>query len=81
MHEKNGFSQPNGIDIARSMACFLVVLIHVSGIRFGEFGAGWWASNAFDSVARCSVTVFFMISGALLLPRKEEIGVFYKNAS
>lgn len=79
MRVKQGFLEPNGIDIARSMACFLVVLIHVAGIRFGEFGEGWWASNAFDSVARCSVTVFFMISGALLLTRQEEITSFYKK--
>lgn len=79
MPEQKGLLQPNGIDLARSIACFLVVLIHVAGIRFGEFGAGWWASNAFDSIARSSVTVFFMISGALLLVKNEEIGTFYKK--
>lgn len=79
MKGANGFRQPNGIDIARSIACFLVVLIHVSGFRFAQFGAGWWASNAYDSMARSSVTVFFMITGALLISRNENIGVFYKK--
>lgn len=79
MGSESGFRQPNGIDVARSIACFLVVLIHVSGFRFGQFGAGWWASNAYDSMARGSVTVFFMITGALLLGRQEEIGEFYKK--
>lgn len=71
--------QPDGIDIARSIACFLVVVIHVSGFRFAQFGAGWWASNTYDSMARSSVTVFFMITGALLFGRNENIGVFYKK--
>lgn len=79
MKGENVLHQPNGIDIARSIACFLVVVIHVSGFRFGQFGAGWWASNAYDSMARSSVTVFFMITGALLLSRSDNILAFYKK--
>jgi len=33
----------------------------------------WWAINAYDSVARISVPLFFMVTGALLVPRESSI--------
>lgn len=62
----------NGHDISldgiRLVATLMVVLIHVSGKGFPGFAEGWWAVNAYESVSRMSVPLFFMLTGALLLP-------------
>jgi len=55
---------------ARIVACFFVVLLHVSaiGVSFCPHASScWWASNFYDSCSRWSVPTFVMISGALLL--------------
>ncbi|PIE58032.1 MAG: hypothetical protein CSA33_05075 [Desulfobulbus propionicus] len=66
-------------DLLRVVACFLVVLLHTSGYKFYIFDEYWWASNFYDSLSRCSVPIFFMISGALLLTKEENIFLFYKK--
>ncbi len=66
-------------DFLRVTACFLVVLLHTAAFNFSTFDEYWWASNFYDSLARCSVPVFFMISGALLLRKQENIFLFYKK--
>jgi len=58
------------------IACFLVILLHVSAEQAMKFGAGWWASNIYDSLARVCVPIFLMISGALLLKKSEPLGSF-----
>lgn len=62
------------LDTMRVVATLLVIVIHVSAKGFGLMGEKhWWAVNAWESVARVSVPLFFMISGALLLGRAHTI--------
>ncbi|KMN20314.1 acyltransferase [Pseudomonas weihenstephanensis] len=61
------------------IACFLVILLHVSADQAMKFGAGWWASNIYDSLSRVCVPIFLMISGALLLKKSEPLGRFIKK--
>ncbi|KHK61459.1 acyltransferase [Pseudomonas frederiksbergensis] len=68
-----------GIDVARALACLLVVVVHISATDFYAFGPRWWPANFFDSIARIAVPVFFLISGALVLVPEEPIGTFYKK--
>jgi surface polysaccharide O-acyltransferase-like enzyme len=63
----------------RVLACFMVVLLHVSAETFVKAGPGWWAGNVFDSLARSCVPLFFMIAGATMLRRDEEIGPFFRK--
>lgn len=72
------------LDNARIIAIFGVVVLHLSARVMLKHPMGsmfWWVGNIGDSIARWSVPVFVMISGALLLdPTKEEgILVFYKK--
>lgn len=66
------------IDLLRIIACFLVVASHcsdpflVSESR-SDFIGGW----VIGSIARCSVPLFVMISGALLLPTSLGTKAFY----
>ncbi|EPJ6120609.1 acyltransferase [Klebsiella aerogenes] len=57
----------SGIDLARSISCFLVVLLHVAGYGFYENGPNWFSANLIDSFTRVCVPVFIMITGALLI--------------
>ncbi len=66
-------------DLLRVTACFLVVMLHTAAAKFYTFDQHWWASNFYDSLSRCSVPVFFMISGALLLTKQDNIFLFYKK--
>lgn len=60
----------HALDTMRVVATLLVIVIHVSAKGFGLMGErNWWAVNAWESVARVAVPLFFMISGALLLTR------------
>ncbi len=59
-------------DLCRSLALFGVVLIHACGALLQPWGpyalADWLrAANVLDSIARCSVPLFVMLSGALIL--------------
>lgn len=68
-----------GIDLARVVATALVVLLHVSGRYFGAFGPNWMAANIYDSLSRLSVPLFFMISGALLIPRQDSLNAVIRR--
>jgi len=58
-------------DLCRVAAIFGVVVIHACGANFYQFGkipsADWLSINLLDSLVRCSVPLFVMLSGALLL--------------
>ncbi len=56
-----------GIDIARVVACFLVILLHVAAVGFHSFSDNWWKSNLVDSFSRVCVPIFIMITGSLLI--------------
>ncbi|MCA8267459.1 acyltransferase [Burkholderia vietnamiensis] len=66
-------------DLLRVLACFMVVVVHVSGADTLSFGPNWWAGNLYDSLARACVPIFFMLSGATLLPKAEPLFVFFKK--
>ncbi|MFC1653500.1 acyltransferase [Patescibacteria group bacterium] len=70
-------------DFVRVASLFLVVLLHVSAPLLYMYGAVsnfyWSVGNFFDSISRMSVNLFFMLSGALLISKKELIHVFYKK--
>lgn len=71
------------IDLLRFLAMFGVVIIHNSADVVTEWdryrGSWWWAANLYDSLARASVPLFIMLSGALLLPKRENYGVFFSK--
>lgn len=58
-------------DLCRVVAIFGVVVIHACGAYFYQFGkistTEWLSINLVDSLVRCSVPLFVMLSGALLL--------------
>lgn len=60
-------------NLCRVVAIYGVVLIHSCGAAFYQFGAiprvDWLSANFLDSVVRCAVPLFVMLSGALILPR------------
>lgn len=55
----------NEVHIARSMAIFLVVLLHSSGAFFMQFGDHWWIVNLYSSFSRQCIGLFFLITGYL----------------
>lgn len=71
------------VDLIRLASMFLVVVIHVSGQLtnvWGQVPAGQWIiADVYGGLARVSVPLFFMISGYLLLPRSETLGVFFSR--
>ena len=69
------------VDLTRVIASFLVVMIHVI-----EHVVNNWhqyppmiqnIANVYDSATRMSVPLFFMLSGWLLLPKRESLLNFY----
>src|SRR5258708_1026429 len=68
-------------DFIRVVAIYLVVVIHVSGQLTNEWAQipllQWMIANVYGSIARISVPLFFMMSGYLLLPRREDLKSFY----
>ena len=67
--------QPNkrdpALDVIRAVAILMVVAIHVTSPAISaEVGtANWWTALFWGSLIRPAVPLFFMCSGALLLPR------------
>lgn len=58
-------------DLCRVVAVFGVILIHACGASFYQFGKipkpDWLAASFLDSIVRCAVPLFVMLSGALIL--------------
>ena len=75
------------MDWLRVFAIFSVVGIHVTAQLVTNLNIGhqiWWFANLVDSALRNSVPLFFMMSGALLLTRKQDeplIPFFKKRVS
>lgn len=73
-----------GLDLLRVLACFMVVLVHTdefyyiapNGILHDP--ANFWVA-VYSSLCRCSVPLFVMISGFLLLPVSEAPSSFFKR--
>ena len=70
-------------DILRIAAVFMVVMLHVSTRALvGQaplYDSAWNCANAFNSLCRCAVSVFVMISGALFLDRDIPIRRLYSK--
>lgn len=62
-----------GFDLIKTLAIFLVVLYHVGGGDYGEVVPGEYyipnLSKVLSSFCAASVPLFFMVNGALILPR------------
>ena len=70
------------IGALRVLATGLVILIHASTGYLNQFHAAsfdWHYANILNSFSRFSVPLFVMISGALLLNKREDITLFYKK--
>lgn len=68
------------LDIARVIACFMVVGVHVSAMCWEDISVNtlkWQTLNAYDCFCMLGVPVFFMLSGALFL--HEDSNVSLKN--
>jgi surface polysaccharide O-acyltransferase-like enzyme len=67
-------------DVCRSFAIYGVVLIHSCGAFFYQYGKltdiEWLSANFLDSLVRCSVPLFVMLSGAMLLKKNAPIHTF-----
>ena len=70
-------------DATRVIASFMVVMIHVCGVGWYSMessGSQWWTVNILDSLCRCCVPLFFMLSGALQLSREPTAGNIVQKA-
>lgn len=70
------------ISALRILATFLVILIHASTGYLNVFHAhsfDWNYANLLNSFSRFCVPLFVLISGALLLQKREEPLLFYKK--
>jgi surface polysaccharide O-acyltransferase-like enzyme len=67
----------------RVLTTFSVVLLHSAGAHLLQFQQlptdVWNVANLYDSFTRFAVPVFVMISGAVLLGKDEELGVFTRK--
>ncbi len=68
---KRGEVRKSWADFCRVCAIFGVIVIHAGGRILYQYGevplADWLSANLLESLTRCSVPLFVMLSGALLL--------------
>lgn len=69
----------SAINLMRTLAIFMVIVVHVCAAPFKVMDASWLSINVVDSLARWCVPVFFMLSGALLLGKDEPLSVLKKR--
>jgi surface polysaccharide O-acyltransferase-like enzyme len=71
------------LDLVRVISIFFVVVIHVASPIYTDWKelprSDWMAGIIYNSIARVSVPLLFMVSGYLLLSRQEDIRSFYLN--
>lgn len=63
------------IEVLRALAAFAVIVIHVAGKNwYGRIGSfEWTVFTVYSGLAKFSVPVFFMVSGALFLRKEKEL--------
>lgn len=70
-------------DILRAAATVAVIAIHTVAAQVHGFGSVswgvWWTAHITDVLARPAVPLFVMLSGALLLPRREPLSDILKK--
>lgn len=67
------------LDILRALSIMAVIFLHACSRFIGKLNMsedGWYLAMIGDSIARWSVPIFFMISGALLLADNREIKIY-----
>lgn len=67
------------IDTARSMACIMVIILHITA-KFTEINIGsnqWWVIISLNSFSRFAVPLFFILSGGLLLNSAKSENISY----
>lgn len=73
-------SQVVWIDCIRTIACFMVILLHTAApilTQYNELPLDYWfIGNVYDSIVRVCVPLFFMISGFLLLQKDEPLFIY-----
>ena len=70
------------LDIIRIIACAMVVVIHVAGYGMEIMNPetwNWQVRNLIVSMTKCTVPIFFMMSGVLFLNREISIKQLYKK--
>lgn len=70
------------LDMIRIVACLLVVVVHVTGYGMEVMdpaSGNWQIRNVVDSMVRCAVPVFFMLSGIVFLGREISIKQLYRK--
>lgn len=76
----------NSLDCLRVLACFLVILLHVSAgyviDNIENYNFQFTIGNFFDSISRICVPLFVMLSGAFLLEnsKNKNFSNFYKKS-
>lgn len=76
----------SSLDCLRVLACFLVILLHVSAEyvidNIENYNFQFTVGNFFDSMSRICVPLFVMLSGAFLLenPKNKDFVNFYKKS-
>jgi surface polysaccharide O-acyltransferase-like enzyme len=72
-----------GLDLMRICAMLLVIVIHVSNYYSRSFtdidSFSYFFATIFNGLARVSVPIFFMISGALLIPKVDNFDQYKKR--
>lgn len=64
------------LDVMRVAACLAVIALHIAASGFSDAAVGsyrWNVNNIIDSVVRCAVPLFVMISGTMFLDPNREI--------
>lgn len=79
-------NKPENIDWInnlRLIALYAVIILHSTAPLLMQYGkvpaADWWMADFLNAAVRFAVPVFVMITGALLLNREYETGVFLKK--
>ncbi len=77
MNEQSSQTRDVGIDLIKTAAIVGVVILHISTYGYGGtvLSFQWTASVVWGCLVRASVPLFFMCSGALLLPPQKALPV------
>lgn len=70
------------LDVVRAIACFFVVVIHVAsyGMEIKDPATiDWIIRNGVLCLVKCSVPIFFMLSGILFMEKEITIKVLYRK--
>lgn len=63
----------NGLDALRVYSAFVVVMLHVAAQGFYTIQPYWNTAIVYNAIGRVAVPLFFMLSGAVMIPRNESL--------